>query len=436
MKKFLLNLSAICALLLLYSGVYSQAFSFNSANALTPVPDAAYNGTEASMASIPITVAGLTPGANFGNVSVSVNMGHTWIGDLVIKLKRPDGTTITLLSRPGLAETVDDGNDCCGTNGDLIVGSPITYTDSGAIPSENLPAGVIAAQSVQPSQNYPGGTLTINNLNAFFNAQANPNGVYTLLLGDSAGGDAGTVAANGVNLSVEQLVPGCTLVCSDNLTISLATSCQAYTIPANLASVIGSDCPTAVIRTVTNFTGPFAPNNAFVQNPNCITATPTTLTISSSDVFSGGPDCQFQFTVLEWGAPTDGFVNFNWSTINFDVPGFDFFGYAVNGATTVLSGTTSPGGAVSVPVNAGDNFAFFAFSTDGLFGSIVGTVTNFSFDQLLSTQLVQISGPAPGTQVGAGNYQVKYELQRTFRSGIRQMRSEHPGYSYPAEPCM
>jgi subtilisin family serine protease/subtilisin-like proprotein convertase family protein len=48
-----------------------------------------------------------------GKLTVSVNITHSWVGDLVIKLRGPDGTTVTLFNRRGgsghnLATTFDD----------------------------------------------------------------------------------------------------------------------------------------------------------------------------------------------------------------------------------------------------------------------------------------------------------------------------------------
>src|SRR5262249_30786528 len=48
-----------------------------------------------------------------GKVTVNVNLIHTWVGDRVIKLRGPNGTTITLFNRHGgsghnLRATFDD----------------------------------------------------------------------------------------------------------------------------------------------------------------------------------------------------------------------------------------------------------------------------------------------------------------------------------------
>jgi subtilisin-like proprotein convertase family protein len=53
-------------------------------------------------------------GMAIGKMTVGVNITHSWVGDLVIKLRGPDGTTVTLFNRRGgnghnIRTTFDDG---------------------------------------------------------------------------------------------------------------------------------------------------------------------------------------------------------------------------------------------------------------------------------------------------------------------------------------
>src|SRR2546423_1424911 len=63
----------------------------------TPIPN---NNTEIS---IPITVSGLQPNADssFGLVSVCLNITHTYVSDLIIKLQSPSGEIIVLSDQKG-----------------------------------------------------------------------------------------------------------------------------------------------------------------------------------------------------------------------------------------------------------------------------------------------------------------------------------------------
>jgi subtilisin-like proprotein convertase family protein len=110
-----------------------QAFTFRvqaglpgpdtvSSYAGSPVPIPDLNPTGVS---IPIVVSGLTGPINglkfsFGGSSCSnvagattVGLDHTWVGDLVVTLTSPSGTTVTLMNQPG--GEFNDGNNFCNT---------------------------------------------------------------------------------------------------------------------------------------------------------------------------------------------------------------------------------------------------------------------------------------------------------------------------------
>ena len=132
MKKFLFySLSMVFVMCLT---LQSPAQTFTSTNAVTAIPDDVYNGTLGSMASIPVTVSGLVPLGIINNVSVRVSASHTWVGDLVIKLQQPGGSLITLISRAGAGETIDNGTGGVGSSANLIIANQITYDDARAIP--------------------------------------------------------------------------------------------------------------------------------------------------------------------------------------------------------------------------------------------------------------------------------------------------------------
>ena len=157
------------------------------------VPDNAYNGTLASMASHSIIIPDI--GANdIVDINVTIGMSHTWIGDLTIKLVGPGGEVLTLLNRPGSA-VADNGTDSpFGTSDDMIFANLVTYDDAGALTAENLGtlAGTVIpnATVVTPG---PVGALAgeLTNLAGYNGLSA--VGSWTLHIGDSAGGDLGTL---------------------------------------------------------------------------------------------------------------------------------------------------------------------------------------------------------------------------------------------------
>ena len=75
------------------------------------IPDDAYIGTgdgndgfgtDAGMACSTINTTAVIPsGRVVSAVSANVQLTHTWIGDLTIKLRSPDGNILTILNRPG-----------------------------------------------------------------------------------------------------------------------------------------------------------------------------------------------------------------------------------------------------------------------------------------------------------------------------------------------
>ncbi len=157
---------------------------FSASPALT-ITDDAYNGTLGSMVSSAIPVSGVT-GASVINIEVDVNINHTWPGDLTLKLVSPDGDILMLLSRPGLAETVDDGTGCCGVSADWL-GSTVTFSDLGSADAETMTTPFSGTFFPNPgASTHPTQTFA-----SLFGGSMNGN--WTLYLGDAGGGDIGTL---------------------------------------------------------------------------------------------------------------------------------------------------------------------------------------------------------------------------------------------------
>ncbi|MFZ1392485.1 MAG: proprotein convertase P-domain-containing protein [Dokdonella sp.] len=167
------------------------------------VPDNGYNGTQGSMLCNTIAVAtGGGGGDTVATATVTVAMSHTFVGDLTIKLFSPGGTPITLVSRPGVVETADDGNDTAGfgENSNLAIANPLTYDDTapnpseqmGKVPSDLATGDIICAFAGSPCSYAPSpGAATAGNLGSL-NGQSKV-GNWSLCLGDSAAADTGTL---------------------------------------------------------------------------------------------------------------------------------------------------------------------------------------------------------------------------------------------------
>jgi hypothetical protein len=87
---------------------------------------------------------------------------------------------------------------------------------------------------------------------------------------------------------------------------------------------------------------------------------------------SVGANAYTRYQIIAGGT---GNLTFNWSVVHND-PGYDGFGYYKNGTYTQLTQVTGSG-STSVPLIAGDIFAFYGHTFDGCCGTFDATITNF-----------------------------------------------------------
>jgi subtilisin-like proprotein convertase family protein len=142
------------------------------------VPISLPNGT--SSISSNLTVSGAT---NVGDLNISVNMAHVWVGDLSMVLTHQNtSTSVTILDRPGVPAST------YGCSGDNIAA---TLDDEAAASVENQCAGGTPTIS---------GTFSPNNALSAFDSQSG-NGTWTLQVIDNyTSADAGTL--NGWSIEV------------------------------------------------------------------------------------------------------------------------------------------------------------------------------------------------------------------------------------------
>ncbi len=156
----------------------STPTTISYAGAPMAIPDGNAGGVD-----IPLAVAGLPRLANltfsFDGTACSANAGstsvgldHTWVGDLVVILTSPHGTTVTLMSRPGGPN--NNGNNFCGT---VLDDSAATSIDS-VLPTDAPFAGVF--RPTQPLSAFDG---------------EDPNGTWVLHVADLEPTDLGSVRA-------------------------------------------------------------------------------------------------------------------------------------------------------------------------------------------------------------------------------------------------
>lgn len=158
------------------SGSFSSPFSLKTANcfivASTNIP-----------ITIPTTVATVTSTLNVSNTGIinDVNVvnlvgNHTWINDLVVKLKSPQGTEITLWSQ------------ICGNEDNFDV----NFDDA-------------AAPGALPCPPVGGGTFVPTNLLSAFNGE-NAQGVWTLTVDDVANQDGGALTSWGLEICLNSTI--------------------------------------------------------------------------------------------------------------------------------------------------------------------------------------------------------------------------------------
>jgi subtilisin-like proprotein convertase family protein len=156
------------------TGAWAAAFSFTTANtscttlASTDVPKViSASGTPTVTSTLNVTSTGIITDLNVLNLGIT----HTWINDLVVKLKSPAGTEITLFSQ------ICAGEDNVLTN----------FDDAGS-PYNTLPCPPTNNGTYQP----------LNALSAFNGQEM--NGVWTLTVTDVANQDGGSLNSWSLNI--------------------------------------------------------------------------------------------------------------------------------------------------------------------------------------------------------------------------------------------
>ncbi len=159
-----------------------------STNANLNIPDGSGSAGAGTPASITIDVPAFFTNA-ITDLTFDLRIDHTWVGDLIVTLQSPSGTTVTLMDRPGRpASTFGCGLDNVDANFDDASGTPV----------ENECAG--GGTAIQGTLN-PQGSLSD------FDGEI-PAGVWTLTVTDNAGFDTGTIisTANCLDLTTVPVV--------------------------------------------------------------------------------------------------------------------------------------------------------------------------------------------------------------------------------------
>ncbi|HSH04560.1 MAG TPA: choice-of-anchor Q domain-containing protein [Anaerolineae bacterium] len=179
-----------------------------SATSNTPITDNNYDGSLQSMACDVIDTTSLAPTAIIEGASLTMSLDHTWVGDLTAKLVTPRGHILPLFSRPNYAETADNGAGCCGDDSNLTASARLNFYDTAPYDPETMgitiPTTDYICQDDGQCDFFPNPD-TAAGLTSFADLTGKKaSGLWQLCLGDSAGGDIGSLASWDLHLVVSQ----------------------------------------------------------------------------------------------------------------------------------------------------------------------------------------------------------------------------------------
>lgn len=322
---------------LLSNPLFAQ--TFNGQGGL-PFPPTGTTGQTSSIATV--SGVGIIGGCNILD-NVTIDLNHTWTGDIALFIIAPDGTWLELSSGNGLTGDnykITKFTDAAPIN--IVSGSPPYNGDFNAEGRQNT------NYLAPPYNNGPApGTFTFENTFTGVNA----DGDWTLFLNDWVGGDLGflnewsiTFTANGNNLTVDA---------GDDVTICPGANPVVLSATPNSASLYNYSWSN---NTGTSFT---------TVNPNGISTLPTTTTTYTVTVTTQSGNCTGtdEVTINVEPAPDPGLVTMtaappiicggNPSVITFTIAtsgnwAFNLIGSTASGNTNLVYNVA--GTSANVPV--------------------------------------------------------------------------------------
>lgn len=303
--------------------------TFNATGMPLLVPDATPNGVWNS-----VTVSGIPAGSVITDISLKMNMNHTFVGDLEINLLAPNGQNMNLIGE------LDNGTGSNGT--DNFTNTVISSTGTVALSGFAAPrTGTFRADRLQfygPSTG-PGGTGTGYQTVAGQNwpaLQTTMNGTWSLGLSDWYTGDEGTLTSWSLSITyVAPVFAQGTWAGPAGTIFTDAGATTAYT--GTPATTVYVKPTTAGVNNYTvSFTTPTPCTSATATIPVTMSApiTAATVTPATRSVCLGG-STTFSATVTggtgttyQWQRSTD--AGLTWSSIS-----------GATGATLTVSNVTT-----------------------------------------------------------------------------------------------
>ena len=180
----------------LFVSALMQAQTYTNGTSIT-IPDGVGCGPTAVVSEGTSTINVPLSGTitNPTNVTINLNLTHTWLGDVVVRLETPGGTSCALIKRMGSASdaSAGDSSDFSAANQLSFNSANTTLIDvvtPGAAVA--IPAGSYAPTGGSSATLTPT-TLSLCNLSTFLNGIA-INGDWKLNASDYCADDIGTIA--------------------------------------------------------------------------------------------------------------------------------------------------------------------------------------------------------------------------------------------------
>jgi subtilisin-like proprotein convertase family protein len=292
----------------------------NSGAITVAVPD--FNPAGATH-SLPVT---LPAGATITGVSVNFNMTHTWLADMVINLRAPNGQILNLVNRRG-------------GSGDNFVNTTISSASTTSLATGAAPfTGTFAADAAAGV----GPTTFVSTATNFAALYSVANGDWTLGMRDYAGGDLGTLTGWSITFNYTTVAGAVTTYNWTNNTPSIGLAASGVGNIASFAAVNTSTVPvTATVSVIPTYTnagvGCAGPASSFTYTVN---PTPTVNAVSNQTVCRGS-----NVAAISYGGTVPGTV-YNWTNSNTAI------GLAASGTGDIASfvGTNTTSAPISATI--------------------------------------------------------------------------------------
>ena len=245
------------------------------------VPDNTANGVNNA-----INIAGIPANATITNVSVTLNMSHTYPGDMIFNLKSPSTGNVLSLYKYGTGVFTGpvSGNATWGwygatvsKNGNVqwktVAAAPFIYNNSTAWQADAINTPVAGAVIQNPA----GYVSNATGFSDLYTTGGSANGAWTLAMADGGPGDTGTLSSWSIKIDYTTPAAGAPITYIWTPATGLFTDPQAtvpYAAGASAATVYAAPT-TQTVYTVTAIDGNTSCSNSASVVVNATPPAPT-----------------------------------------------------------------------------------------------------------------------------------------------------------------